>query len=71
LDQAVFKLLRILTEFSRTRSCSIKSGGDHTFIEKHTVDVRIMRFRKSLAIAAEYMKTVRGEGYKPNAESSA
>lgn len=68
LDQAEFKLLRYLVAhperiFSRAQLLD-KVWGDHTFIEERTVDVHIMRLRKSLGVAADYVKTVRGIGYK-------
>lgn len=72
LDQAEFKLLRYLVAhperiFSRSQLLD-KVWGDHTFIEERTVDVHIMRLRKALGIAAEYIKTVRGMGYKLSME---
>ncbi|WP_211450940.1 winged helix-turn-helix domain-containing protein [Collimonas antrihumi] len=75
LDQAEFKLLRFLVAhpdriFSRAQLLD-KVWGDHTFIEERTVDVHIMRLRKSLGLAADYVKTVRGVGYKLNAEPAA
>ena len=68
LDQAEFKLLRYLVAhperiFSRAQLLD-KVWGDHTFIEERTVDVHIMRLRKSLGAAADYVKTVRGMGYQ-------
>jgi len=68
LDQAEFKLLRYMVAhperiFSRAQLLD-KVWGDHTFIEERTVDVHIMRLRKSLGVAADYVKTVRGMGYK-------
>lgn len=73
LDQAEFKLLRYLVAhperiFSRAQLLD-KVWGDHTFIEERTVDVHIMRLRKSLGVAADYVKTVRGMGYKLSMES--
>ena len=72
LDQAEFKLLRYLVAhperiFSRAQLLD-KVWGDHTFIEERTVDVHIMRLRKSLGAAADYIKTVRGMGYQLNKE---
>lgn len=72
LDQAEFKLLRFLITypdkiFSRAQLLD-KVWGDHTFIEERTVDVHIMRLRKSLGLAADYIKTIRGVGYKFNGE---
>lgn len=72
LDQAEFKLLRYLVAhperiFSRAQLLD-KVWGDHTFIEERTVDVHIMRLRKSLGVAADYVKTVRGLGYKLSVE---
>ena len=69
LDQSEFKLLRFLAAhpdriFSRAQLLD-KVWGDHAFIEERTIDVHIMRLRKSLgAAAAENIKTVRGIGYK-------
>ncbi len=73
LDQAEFKLLRYLVAhperiFSRAQLLD-KVWGDHTFIEERTVDVHIMRLRKSLGVAADYVKTVRGMGYKLSMEA--
>jgi two-component system phosphate regulon response regulator PhoB len=75
LDQAEFKLLRFLMAhparpFSRAQLLD-KVWGDHAFIEERTIDVHIMRLRKSLGAAADYVKTVRGVGYMfaPEAES--
>lgn len=72
LDQAEFKLLRYLVAhperiFSRSQLLD-KVWGDHTFIEERTVDVHIMRLRKALGIASDYVKTVRGMGYKLSIE---
>lgn len=72
LDQAEFKLLRYLVAhpervFSRAQLLD-KVWGDHTFIEERTVDVHIMRLRKALGMAAAYVKTVRGLGYKLSME---
>jgi two-component system phosphate regulon response regulator PhoB len=72
LDQAEFKLLRYLVAhperiFSRAQLLD-KVWGDHTFIEERTVDVHIMRLRKSLGDLAHYVQTVRGMGYKLSAE---
>jgi two-component system phosphate regulon response regulator PhoB len=68
LDQAEFKLLRFLVAhperiFSRAQLLD-KVWGDHTFIEERTVDVHIMRLRKSLGELSHYVQTVRGVGYK-------
>ncbi|RXZ38101.1 response regulator [Oxalobacteraceae bacterium CAVE-383] len=68
LDQSEFKLLRFLAAhpdriFSRAQLLD-KVWGDHAFIEERTVDVHIMRLRKSLGAAADSIKTVRGIGYK-------
>ena len=56
--------------FSRAQLLD-KVWGDHAFIEERTIDVHIMRLRKSLGSAADYVKTVRGVGYMfaPEAES--
>ncbi|KAF3999375.1 winged helix-turn-helix domain-containing protein [Glaciimonas immobilis] len=74
LDQAEFKLLRFLIAhperiFSRAQLLD-KVWGDHTFIEERTVDVHIMRLRKSLGLAADYVKTIRGVGYKITSHST-
>jgi two-component system phosphate regulon response regulator PhoB len=68
LDQAEFKLLRYLVAhperiFSRAQLLD-KVWGDHTFIEERTVDVHIMRLRRSLGELAHYVQTVRGVGYR-------
>ncbi|HEY4318983.1 MAG TPA: phosphate regulon transcriptional regulator PhoB [Herbaspirillum sp.] len=68
LDQSEFKLLRFLAAhpdriFSRAQLLD-KVWGDHAFIEERTIDVHIMRLRKSLGTAADHIKTVRGIGYK-------
>lgn len=73
LDQAEFKLLRYLMAhpervYSRAQLLD-KVWGDHTFIEERTVDVHVMRLRKSLGVAADYLKTVRGMGYKLSKDS--
>lgn len=72
LDQAEFKLLRYLVAhpdriFSRAQLLD-KVWGDHTFIEERTVDVHIMRLRKSLGAASGYVQTVRGVGYRLSME---
>ncbi|EIJ46551.1 phosphate regulon two-component response regulator transcription regulator protein [Herbaspirillum sp. GW103] len=72
LDQAEFKLLRYLVAhperiFSRAQLLD-RVWGDHTFIEERTVDVHIMRLRKSLGDLAYYVQTVRGMGYKLSTE---
>jgi two-component system phosphate regulon response regulator PhoB len=72
LDQSEFKLLRFLAAhpdriFSRAQLLD-KVWGDHTFIEERTIDVHIMRLRKSLGAAADNIKTVRGIGYKLSSE---
>jgi two-component system phosphate regulon response regulator PhoB len=67
---AEFKLLKFLVGhpervFSRTR---LLDGvwGDHVFIEERTVDVHVLRLRKSLAaVGAQHLvQTVRGLGYR-------
>jgi two-component system phosphate regulon response regulator PhoB len=68
LDQSEFKLLRFLAAhpdrvFSRAQLLD-SVWGDHAFIEERTIDVHIMRLRKSLGAAADHIKTVRGIGYK-------
>jgi two-component system phosphate regulon response regulator PhoB len=68
LDQSEFKLLRFFVAhpdriFSRAQLLD-KVWGDHAFIEERTIDVHIMRLRKSLGSAADAIKTVRGVGYK-------
>lgn len=67
LDQAEFKLLHFLVGhpdriFSRTQLLD-QVWGDQVFIEERTVDVHIMRLRKSLGEAAAHIRTVRGVGY--------
>ncbi len=73
LDQSEFKLLRYLMAhpdrvFSRAQLLD-NVWGDHTFIEERTVDVHIMRLRKSLGAAADYIRTVRGLGYRLSVNS--
>ncbi|MFJ3047807.1 winged helix-turn-helix domain-containing protein [Herbaspirillum chlorophenolicum] len=73
LDQAEFKLLRYLVAhpdriFSRSQLLD-KVWGDHTFIEERTVDVHIMRLRKSLGDLSHYVQTVRGVGYRLSTEA--
>ena len=65
-----FKLLRFFTAhpervFSRAQLLD-QVWGDHTFIEERTVDVHILRLRKSLAVqgAEDLVQTVRGAGYR-------
>jgi two-component system phosphate regulon response regulator PhoB len=67
LGPAEFKLLRFLMAqpervFSRGQLLD-KVWGDHAFFEERTVDVHIMRLRKSLGDAADCIKTVRSVGY--------
>lgn len=67
LDQAEFKLLRFLMAhperiFSRAQLLA-QVWGDQAVMEERTVDVHIMRLRKSLGAAADYIKTVRNAGY--------
>lgn len=67
LGPAEFKLLRFLIQypervFSRAQLLD-KVWGDHAFFEERTVDVHIMRLRKSLGPAGECVKTVRSVGY--------
>ena len=67
LGPAEFKLLNFLIAhpervFSRGQLLD-KVWGDHAFLEERTVDVHIMRLRKSLGSAADYINTVRSVGY--------
>ncbi|MEC5215580.1 two-component system phosphate regulon response regulator PhoB [Actimicrobium sp. GrIS 1.19] len=67
LDQAEFRLLRFLMMnpervFSRSQLLD-RVWGDDSYIEERTVDVHIMRLRKALGAAADYIKTVRSVGY--------
>ena len=67
LGPAEFKLLRFLIQypdrvFSRAQLLD-KVWGDHAFFEERTVDVHIMRLRKSLGSAGHCVKTVRSVGY--------
>ncbi|MFT5589075.1 MAG: two-component system phosphate regulon response regulator PhoB [Bradyrhizobium sp.] len=67
LDQSEFRLLKFLVVhpervFSRAQLLD-KVWGDEAFLEERTVDVHIMRLRKSLGVAASYIKTVRSVGY--------
>ncbi|MBV8664948.1 MAG: response regulator [Burkholderiaceae bacterium] len=64
---AEFRLLQFLMSypervFSRTQLLD-RVWGDLAYLEERTVDVHIMRLRKSLGSAADYLKTVRGVGY--------
>ncbi|HXA47418.1 MAG TPA: winged helix-turn-helix domain-containing protein [Burkholderiaceae bacterium] len=67
LGPAEFKLLRFLVSypervFSRGQLLD-KVWGDNAFFEERTVDVHIMRLRKSLGVAADCIKTIRSVGY--------
>ncbi|HEY8025298.1 MAG TPA: response regulator [Burkholderiaceae bacterium] len=67
LGPAEFKLLRFLIQypervFSRAQLLD-KVWGDNAFFEERTVDVHIMRLRKSLGSAGSCVKTVRSVGY--------
>ena len=67
LGPADFKLLRFMIQhpervFSRAQLLD-KVWGDHAFFEERTVDVHIMRLRKSLGGAGNAIKTVRSVGY--------
>ena len=44
--------------------------GDHVVIEERTVDVHVLRLRKSLKEAAPMIKTVRGAGYRLTAQAT-
>jgi two-component system, OmpR family, phosphate regulon response regulator PhoB len=62
-----FKLLRFLLAnpdrvFSRSQLLD-KVWGDHVAIEERTVDVHVLRLRKSLREAESLIKTVRSVGY--------
>ncbi|MEB0133963.1 response regulator [Actimicrobium sp. CCC2.4] len=72
LDQSEFRLLKFLVAhparvFSRSQLLD-KVWGDEAFLEERTVDVHIMRLRKSLGVAAGYIKTVRSIGYLMDAK---
>ena len=72
LGPAEFKLLRFMIAypervFSRAQLLD-KVWGDNTFFEERTVDVHIMRLRKSLGAAAECIQTVRSVGYMLKAD---
>jgi two-component system phosphate regulon response regulator PhoB len=74
LGPAEFKLLRFLIAypervFSRGQLLD-KVWGDNAFFEERTVDVHIMRLRKSLGLAAECIQTVRSVGYMLKAGSA-
>lgn len=43
--------------------------GDHAFLEEHTVDVHIMRLRRSLGVSVDCIKTIRDVGYMLKAET--
>jgi two-component system phosphate regulon response regulator PhoB len=67
LGAAEFKLLRFLIAnqervYSRTQLLD-KVWGDQVFFEERTVDVHIMRLRKSLGTAGDCIKTIRSVGY--------
>ncbi|MFT5531993.1 MAG: two-component system phosphate regulon response regulator PhoB [Burkholderiaceae bacterium] len=67
LDQSEFRLLKFLVAnpervFSRAQLLD-KVWGDEAYLEERTVDVHIMRLRKSLGPASGYIKTVRSVGY--------
>ncbi|GAA4016390.1 winged helix-turn-helix domain-containing protein [Actimicrobium antarcticum] len=73
LDQAEFRLLQFLVAhpervFSRSQLLD-KVWGDEAYLDERTVDVHIMRLRKSLGPAANYIKTVRSVGYMLDASS--
>lgn len=73
LDQSEFRLLKFLVAhpervFSRSQLLD-KVWGDEAYLEERTVDVHIMRLRKSLGAAAGYIKTVRSVGYMLDAKS--
>jgi two-component system, OmpR family, phosphate regulon response regulator PhoB len=72
---AEFKLLKFLVGhpdrvFSRTQLLD-SVWGDHVFIEERTVDVHVLRLRKSLAAAGaqHLVQTVRGLGYRLSARA--
>jgi two-component system phosphate regulon response regulator PhoB len=74
LGPAEFKLLRFLIQqpervFSRAQLLD-KVWGDHAFFEERTVDVHIMRLRKSLGGAGDCVKTVRSVGYMLKADQA-
>lgn len=74
LGPAEFKLLRFMISypdrvFSRAQLLD-KVWGDNAFFEERTVDVHIMRLRKSLGTAAECITTVRSVGYMLKAGKS-
>jgi two-component system phosphate regulon response regulator PhoB len=72
LGPAEFKLLRFMMGhaervFSRAQLLD-QVWGDHAFLEERTVDVHIMRLRKSLGASADCIKTIRGVGYMLNTD---
>lgn len=74
LGPAEFKLLRFMISypervFSRAQLLD-KVWGDNAFFEERTVDVHIMRLRKSLGTAADCITTVRSVGYMLKAGKS-
>jgi two-component system phosphate regulon response regulator PhoB len=74
LGPAEFKLLRFMITypervFSRGQLLD-KVWGDNAFFEERTVDVHIMRLRKSLGEAADCIKTIRSVGYMLKAGKS-
>jgi two-component system phosphate regulon response regulator PhoB len=67
IDFAEFKLLKFFLAhpgrvFSRSQLLD-KVWGDHVVIEERTVDVHVLRLRKSLQDAEYLIKTVRSVGY--------
>ena len=67
IDFAEFKLLKFFLAhpgrvFSRSQLLD-KVWGDHVVIEERTVDVHVLRLRKSLQDAEYLIKTVRSKGY--------
>jgi two-component system phosphate regulon response regulator PhoB len=72
LGPAEFKLLRFLIQypervFSRAQLLD-KVWGNNAFFEERTVDVHVMRLRKSLGGAGSSIKTVRSVGYMLKAD---
>lgn len=68
IGQVEFRMLSFLMDapgriFSRKHLLDLV-WGDHSVLEERTVDVHIMRLRKSLGPAASYLKTVRNAGYR-------
>ena len=68
LTHSEFKLLKYLAchperVFSRSQIIDAMQG-DSEFVTNRLVDVKLVSIRKKIGIAAKYIQTVRGVGYK-------